>query len=140
MLIFAADKYEEEEGDVPNIFVRANDSDVFTIMLYHARYIGAGFWMDIGLSSSNTRRLLDVNAISHQLGPTICTALPAFHAFTGSDCTSSFMRRGKTRPYDLMVKNDKFLKPFQRLGSDALVPDDVSTALESYVKLKLCMK
>ena len=103
MLIFAADKYEEEEGDVPNIFVRANDSDVFTIMLYHARYIGAGFWMDIGLSSSNTRRLLDVNAISHQLGPTICTALPAFHDFTGSGYTSSFMRRGKTRPYDLMV-------------------------------------
>ena len=34
-----------------------------------------------------------------------CAALPGFHAFTGSDYTASFSRKGEVRPLALLEQN-----------------------------------
>ena len=54
-------------------------------------------------ATGNTSRYIDATAImdmAQSLGGNKCTALPAFHALTGCDVTSSFGRRGKT--YELV--------------------------------------
>ena len=63
----------------------------------------------------------------------LCAALPGFHAFTGSDYTASFTRKGKVRPFDVMIKNEEFLHTFTRLGQSDIVSSEVSSTLECYV-------
>ncbi|GBP74612.1 hypothetical protein EVAR_98479_1 [Eumeta japonica] len=38
---------------------------------------------------------INCSKLSKKLGPTLCHALPAFHAFTGSDYTAAFFNKGK---------------------------------------------
>ena len=49
-----------------------------------------------------------------------CAALPGFHAFTGSNYTSSFSRQGKVRPLALLEKNQNAIEMFSKLGDDGL--------------------
>ena len=75
------------------IVVRSNDTDVFVLLIHHATQINAKLRMDAGVSSKNTRRYIDINAIAQKITPSVCLALPSFHAFTGCDYTSSFFRK-----------------------------------------------
>jgi len=89
--------------------------------------------MDAGVSSKNTRRYIDINAIAQKLTPSICLALPSFHAFTGCDYTSSFFRKAKSRPFDLLVKDRRFASAFGQLGSSRSVGAEVGAIIEEYV-------
>ena len=106
---------EKEEGD---IIVRASDTDVAIILLYHCNKFKSRLWMDVGTTSKNSRRYICITAISNVLGPQICAALPGFHAFTGSDYTSSFVRKGKVKPYHKMEKKEEAQKAFQCLATE----------------------
>ena len=48
----------------------------------------------------------------------LCTAIARFHAFTGSDYTTSFLDKSKVRPLALMEKLVKFKTTFGKLGRD----------------------
>ena len=118
----------------PSITVPASDSDIFILLLYHARRLKlTGIWMDVGLSSDNSRRSINISAISQKLGSDICDALPGFHAFTGCDYTASFMRKGKGRPYQHMVEEKTYISVFQSLGNTPEVSDEDIKTLESFV-------
>lgn len=67
-----------------NIVVRASDTDIAVILLYYCHRFKSTLWMDIGTVSKN-RRYVSLTAIWKELGPDLYAALPAFHAFTGSD-------------------------------------------------------
>ena len=82
-----------------NIIVRASDTDIAVILLHHCHTFNARVWIDAGTAAKNNRRFIDISAISVSLGPELCAALPGFHAFTGSDYTSAFVRKGKVRPF-----------------------------------------
>ena len=71
--------------------------------------------MDTG--TGNKRHLIDIHGIAKSLGLEMCKALPAFHSFPGSDCTSSFVMKGKVKPMKLLQKHQLFTNVFQRLGS-----------------------
>ena len=43
------------------------------------------------------------------------------------------MRKGKVRPFDVMLKNEEFLHTTTRLGQSDIVSSEVSAALECYV-------
>ena len=45
--------------------------------------------------TGNHRRLISVNNIATATGDDVVRALLGFHAFTGSDCTSAFVGKGK---------------------------------------------
>ena len=79
--------------NVSNIAVRASDTDVAIILLNHCHTFNAHIWMDVGTSTKNDRRFLDITSISKVLGTTMCQALPGFHAFTGSDYTPAFYKK-----------------------------------------------
>ena len=113
--------------------VRCNDTDIFILLLYHAHFIPASLWIDLGLSSNNTRRIINMSDLAEQLGMPVCNALVSFHAFTGCDFTAAFMRKGKVRPYQLMVKHQKFIEAFGQLGESVVLHADILKSLEEFV-------
>ena len=72
--------------------------------------------MEVGIASKNTLRYIHVNAIYDVLDDKVCKALPAFHAFTGSDYAAAFCRRGKIKPFRLFLKDQAIIDTFEKLG------------------------
>ena len=72
---------------------------IFILLFHFASQIDDQIWMNTGSSSLKTRRNIDISSMA-----IVCAASPGFHAFTGSDYTSSFMRKGRVHPFDVMIK------------------------------------
>jgi len=87
--LFAAQATSSEK----KFIIRSPDTDVFILLFSYAQKIRQNLFFDTG--TGNKRRLLDVHGITASIGTELVTASPGFHAFTGSDCTSSFVRKGK---------------------------------------------
>ena len=79
------------------VTVVAKDTDILVIILGCKSKLSplVQIFMEIGLSSNNTLRYIDINKMYEHFGEKVCNAMPAFHAFTGSDFTASFLRKGK---------------------------------------------
>jgi len=60
-----------------NVVIRASDTDIAVILLYHCEKFSGRIWMDVGTTSKRNRRLIDLTAISKSLGPQLCSSLPA---------------------------------------------------------------
>ena len=54
----------------------------------------------------------------------VIEAILGFHAFTGCDTTSAFVRKGKCRPLKLMMKNPRFIALFKSIGCSETVSDE----------------
>eukprot|EP00745_Piridium_sociabile_P034704 TRINITY_DN5991_c0_g1_i13.p1 TRINITY_DN5991_c0_g1~~TRINITY_DN5991_c0_g1_i13.p1 ORF type:complete len:843 (-),score=177.10 TRINITY_DN5991_c0_g1_i13:511-3039(-) len=77
--------------------VHTGDTDV-VILLSNFNHImalnpNAEIW--ISFKAGKTTRMISLNTIATNLGTTTCKAMALFHAFTGSDSTSSFKFKGK---------------------------------------------
>ena len=94
-----------------NVVVRASDTDILVILLgmlgqskTRATPVSCGkVIMDCG--SNNNRRHIDVSAIANALDRKqkgLSAAFPALHAFTGSDFTAAFYRKGKIKPFEIL--------------------------------------
>ena len=126
--------YKAAQNDYTQQFVvRCNDTDIFIIILCHAHSIPASLRIDLGLSSNNTCRIINMSDLAEQLGMPVCNALVSFHAFTGCDFTAVFMRKGKVRPYQLMVRHQKFIETFGQLRESVVLPADILKSLEEFV-------
>lgn len=100
-----------------NIRIRASDCDILIILLGNLHRMVAKdnhIWLDCG--TGKNRRLIDVSNMYKSLGPDICKALPAFHAFTGCDFNSAFFLKGKKIPLNILMSNPIFIKAFAGLG------------------------
>ncbi|KAK3106630.1 hypothetical protein FSP39_024006 [Pinctada imbricata] len=78
---------------IESIQVRSPDTDVFVLLLKFSLKMEKPILFDTG--TGNKRRLINVTEIAKQMDEHLVNALPAFHAFTGSDSTSFFVGRGK---------------------------------------------
>ena len=114
-----------------NIIVRSPDTDVLVILISYAKCMSQQILFDTG--TGNKRRMISITNICDTIGAEVCAALPALHAFTGSDCISAFVRQGKVKPFKLLMKNSKFHTVFQRLGSSTEVTDDVHEDVQKFV-------
>ena len=74
-----------------NVGVRASDTDIAIILIHHSARFNCNIWMDVGTSRKNNRRFINISSIASSIGKEMCAALSAFHSFTGSDYTSSFV-------------------------------------------------
>ena len=82
-----------------------NDSNVLATLLYHAvNFSSKKLWMELGRSYNNSRRYIDVTLLAETIGKEFCKALPSYHALSGCDYSSSFLRKGKIRPLHLALK------------------------------------
>ena len=83
--------------------------------------------MDTGLSSKKTRRYNNISQLVCHLDTNTINALPALHAFTGSDYTTAFMGKGKLKALQLIMKSDNnaFQDAFSNWGfCDLIAPAD----------------
>ena len=83
----------------------SNDTDVVIIALgiYHklrAKYHFDDIIIEFGMKKDH--KTINLKAVAEQLGESRCQALPFFHAFTGSDTTSSFKGIGKKKAYEAL--------------------------------------
>lgn len=78
-----------------NISIRCSDTDILVILLGNMVNLKSTskIWMDVGVGYN--LRTINVSQLYDTLGQSVCTALPAFHAFTGCDFNPAFFRKGK---------------------------------------------
>ena len=117
------------DNDDIDIVIRASDTDIAVILLYHCTKFQSRLWMDVGTAAKNNRRYINISAICHELGPNLCAALPAFHSFTGSDYTSSFVRRGKVRPFKILEKRPDYQSAFKMMTKTTLISEATKASL-----------
>lgn len=103
------------------VVVRSSDTDVAVVLTALApRKPDMSIIMDYG--SGNTRRFIDISSIARELEkqqPGICDALPGFHSLTGCDFTSSFYKKGKKKPFEILTtdQDNQYLGGIQSLNS-----------------------
>lgn len=113
------------------IVVRSPDTDVLVILLAYASSLCQRVYLDTG--TGNKRRMIDIQAIANVLGTDVCAALPAYHAFTGCDYTSSFVRKGKAQPFKIVCRHSDFTAAFKNLRTSAAMDGTQLPALEQFV-------
>ena len=118
----------------PSVVVRCSDTDVLVLLLHHVSVMDEPplVWMDTGRSSNNTRRFINVTQLVNHLDAEVLDALPALHAFTGTDFTAAFMNKGKVRPYEIMLKSQQFTKAFAKLGRNGEVSEATLQDIEKF--------
>jgi len=78
--------------------VHTGDTDVVVILLsnfHHIKALNPAAEIWISFKAGKTTRMISLNSIASNLGTTTCKGMALFHAFTGSDSTSSFKFKGK---------------------------------------------
>ena len=63
-------------------------------------------------------RYLPIHTIANHLGPSMCAALPGFHALTGCDSTSAFSGIGKKKGFNLLKASDEHQQCLSLLGEN----------------------
>ena len=86
------------------LIVRCDDANVLVLLVhYHSGgRLSGEVYMYAG--HSGKERYIPVHCIAKELGPVVCASLPAAHALTGCDTTSSLNRIGKKSAYSKLVK------------------------------------
>ena len=76
------------------IMIKTVDTDVLVLAVSFAEKLSCEYlWVAFG--TGKAFRYINVVSVAQKLGRDKCLALPAFHALTGCDTTSSFAGRGK---------------------------------------------
>ena len=69
------------------VVIRTSDTDVLVIALANNRHIhhALQIYLEVGLSSNNSLRFINVRKLADKLGSGLSKALTGLHSFTGCD-------------------------------------------------------
>ena len=76
--------------------VRTPDTDIFVILLFHAKTIGLTIFLAIG--TGKHRQIVNVSQMAESMGADKYKMVLGLYLFTGQDVTSSFKGKGKIGP------------------------------------------
>lgn len=99
------------------IIVKSDDTDVLVLLIYYVSrqvFGTASIFMHAG--HGDRQRFIPVSEISKRLGTALCESLPACHALTGCDTTSSLFKIGKTTALNKLEKNITELQGLKTFG------------------------
>ncbi len=123
-----------------NVVVHANDTDVVVLLLYHMHHWTIDVHMDVGLNQDNSRRYIHISNLAESL-ERMALVLPALHAFTGSDYTAAFIRRGKLKLFDRVKGSQELQDHFCLFGSgidvQELIPETEKLVCAMYGKPRM---
>ncbi len=101
------DKCFQAKGIQGKILLRCTDVDVFALAIHYFPSLTSvkELWIHRGVVTSvaDLRRFVPVHKICENLSSNFCKILPAAHALTGCDSTSSFFKIGKTKMFNALV-------------------------------------
>ena len=101
-IILHCDHISRNFSETTVIIVRSPDTDVLVLLSKFPQNINQLVLFEKGMG--NKRRLLNIKETILTKGENVCSVLPALHAFTGCDTTSSFDRRGKIASLKILEK------------------------------------
>ena len=114
--------------------VKTPDTDIFFILLHHAhRFSDLQVIFETG--KGRTKRSVDISELAKSYSPLLRTALLGVHAFSGCDSTSAFRSKGKVKPLNLLMKNEKLQAALAELGECWTVSEAVVELLEEFTCL-----
>ena len=124
--VFASSRFER-------VVVRADDTDVLVMLLYfHAKGLLVDKTYLEHTSYGDKERFLNIHTVVQKWGYELCLSLPAFHALTGCDTTSSFHRIGKISAFKCLLKHLKDVPHLKHLGCQP-VSDNCYRDVENFV-------
>jgi len=118
------------------ILVKTADTDILVILLGNLhKFPNLQIWLANSTSKKGKNKdeiCINCTDLWIKLGPTLCLALPAFHAFTGTDYTAAFFNKGKVRPFNIFVKHPKIQQVFATLtnANDIFDEDKIEVVQE----------
>jgi len=118
------------ERGATRLLIFAQDTDVLVLAVRHYPALPPeSFFMPGNQDPISLRR------IYFALGTLKASALPGFHALSGSDTTGSLVGKGKLtcnwKPF--ISSDDKTLRAFASLGTTETVSENVASLLESFL-------
>lgn len=119
-----------------NVLLKTSDTDVLIIMLGNMDHLQSDelkIFMEYG--TGNSKRYINVTKLHMELGPSLCTSLPGFHALTGCDYNPSFFQKGKIKPYKILIKNKCYQKALTDIRAAHITGsrDEILPILEAFV-------
>lgn len=111
-------------GIMGDITIKSPDTDVLVLAVHYFPQMQSikTLWLETGrtTSSLDQRRFIPVHQICHKLHSSVPAVLPAVHAITGCDSTSSLYGIGKKKAMKLVesLAETDDLPPLQLLGTD----------------------
>ena len=83
-----------------SIILKTNDSDVIILAVSTLAKLPTGVQLWLGFGSGKNFHYIPAHEIFESLGTMKSSALPGFHAFTGSDTTAAFFGKGKKKAWE----------------------------------------
>ena len=106
---------KQAESDFTRIVVQSPDTDVLVLCSSQFPSLGCDkLWFHTG--TRDKTRYISVHSINVSRGPSLCKALPGFHAPTGCDSMSSLYGIGKKKAWNDIEKSIEFQNTLGRLG------------------------
>ena len=117
-----------------NVVIRTADTDCLIIEFGCREKLNPSLklWLEVGVLSRDNLRFISVDSIYSNLGKNFCKAIPAYHAFTGSDFTASFSRKRKIQPLKKLEKDVQAQIAFGHLGQLDDDPSNDFTKIEKF--------
>ena len=117
-----------------NTIVRGNDTDLAIVMCANVQlFNNIHVWFDVGVDSLDTRRYIDMSLVRNEIEHIDATV--AMYTFTGCDYSPAFNKKGKTRPVELMLRDEKFIEAFTKLGESSSITAEMINAIEEFTCL-----
>ena len=115
------------------IIIQTPNTDVAVIACSVAHKIHSRILLNTGIKYR--QRIIDITSVANNMGINICKALPGFHAFTGSDSTSSFCGHEKKVPFELMISssNTHHLSTMMSIGETVSPSPSLLSQCEEFV-------
>lgn len=113
------------------IIIQSPDTDVLLCVTHYVE-IGTGeLWFRTGVK--DRLRYIPAHKIALNLGPLICKALPAFHALTGCDSTSSLSRIGKRKAWKTISNNRVHQESLACVGQSPDADKEAAKKAEAFI-------
>jgi hypothetical protein len=123
------------------VLISSPDTNVFVILLSLHPTIDADIFFLTGVKS--TRRIIDVTKVADHIMSSLnpcmvdkeilIESLIGIHSFTGCDTISSFAGRGKIKPLNLMVRQQRYIEAFAELGKNIHITESLFEIIQSFV-------
>ena len=115
-----------------SVVVRSSDTDVECLLLHYFTVYGMKGTLIMDSGVGDNRRLIDINCVAEDIGTEACCSVVGWHYYTGSDTTSALVRRGKVRPWKLLLRFPQYMQAFAQLGMCETLDEKYVTILEEF--------
>ena len=123
--IFLCAKFAASLG-FESVSIITVDSDVAILSMYYQHRLDLNIFLQLGTGSKE--KIFDIQ--TNELSVDVINALPAVHALSGCDSTSSLSGIGKVKFFKTVCKDERYYNAASILGESETINDTVVDVLE----------